>query len=65
LEVYEFYEYKVTIYDPETQEGGLFTGYMDTILKFKALASGYFTWDRSPADKERLYNRSGRVSGYG
>ena len=32
LEVYDVYEYKVTIYDPETQEGSLFTGYIDTFL---------------------------------
>jgi len=28
LEIHEVYEYKVIRYDPETQEGGLFAGYI-------------------------------------
>jgi hypothetical protein len=28
LEIHEVYEYKVTRYDPETREGGLFAGYI-------------------------------------
>ena len=47
------YEYKVTRYDPETQEGGLFVGYIDTFLKLKAEACGYPAWVRTPADEER------------
>jgi len=46
------YEY-VTRYDPETREGGLFAGYIDTFLKMKAEASGYPGWVRSPVDEER------------
>jgi hypothetical protein len=41
LEVYELYEHKVIRHDPETREGGLFAGYIDTFLKLKAEASGY------------------------
>ena len=52
MEVYEVYEY-VTRYDPETREGGLFAGYIDTFLKMKAEASGYPGWVRSPVDEER------------
>jgi len=33
LEIHEVYEYKVSRYDLETQEGGLFTGYIDTFFK--------------------------------
>jgi hypothetical protein len=41
LQIHEVYEYKVTRYDPETRDGGLFAGYIDTFLKLKAEASGY------------------------
>jgi len=40
LEILEFYEHRITRYDPETGEGGLFADYMDTCLKLKAEASG-------------------------
>ena len=32
LEIHEVYEYKVTRYDHETREGGLFAGYIDLFL---------------------------------
>jgi len=32
LEMFEVYEYKVTRYDPETCEGGLFVQYINTFL---------------------------------
>jgi len=57
LEIHEVYEYKVTRYDPETREGGLFAGYIDTFLKLKAEASGYPAWVRTPAVEE-LYIES-------
>ena len=46
------YEYNVTRYDPKTREGGLFAGYIDTFLKFKAEARGYSAGVRSPPDEE-------------
>ena len=52
LEVHEVYEY-VTRFDTETQEGGLFEGYIDTFLKLKSQASGYPISVRSPAEEER------------
>jgi len=52
-EVYEVYEYKVTRYDPETREGGLFASYIDTFLKLKAETSRYPAWARSPVDEDR------------
>jgi len=35
LEIHEVYEYNVTRYDPETREGGLFAGYIDTFLNLR------------------------------
>ena len=46
------YEYNVTTYDPETLEGGLFAGYIDTFLKLKVEASGYPAWVQTPAGEE-------------
>jgi hypothetical protein len=53
LEIHEVYEYNDTRYDPETREGGLFVGYVDTFLKLKAEASGYSGWVRNPTDEDR------------
>ena len=53
LEIHELYEYNVTRHEPETREGGLFDGYIDTFLKLKAEASGNPAWVRTPADEER------------
>jgi hypothetical protein len=49
-EIHEMYEYNVTRYDPETREGGLLAGYINTFLKLKAEASSYPAWVRTPAD---------------
>jgi len=57
LEFHEVYEYKVTKYDPETREGGLFAGYIYTFLKLNAEARLYPAWVRTPADEE-LYIES-------
>jgi len=53
LEIREMYEYNVTRYDPDTREGGMFAGYIDTFLKLKTEANGYPAWVRSQADEER------------
>ena len=45
--------YNVTRYDPETREGGLFAGYIETFMKLKVDASGYLAWVRNPDDEER------------
>jgi len=57
LEIYEFYEYQVIQYNPETGEGGHFVEYKNTFLKLKAEASGYPVWLRSLAH-EQLYIES-------
>jgi hypothetical protein len=53
LEVHEVYEYRVTRYDRDTGEGGLFVEYINTFLKLKAEASAYPSWVRSPSDEDR------------
>ena len=50
IEVFEVYEYDVTQYDPQTDQGGLFAQYIDTFLKLKTEASGYSDWVRTPED---------------
>jgi hypothetical protein len=50
IEVYKFYVYDVTYFDPATGEEGLFVHYINTFLKLKAEASGYPTWVRNPED---------------
>jgi hypothetical protein len=54
IEVYEFYEYDVTQFDPATWEGGLFVQYINTFLKLKTEVSGYPTWVRTPDDEDRF-----------
>ena len=46
LEIHE-----VTRCDPETREGGLIAGYIDTYLKLKTEASDYPASVRTPADE--------------
>jgi hypothetical protein len=41
VEVREVNENRVTQYDPQTVNGGLFEHYIDTFLEHKAEASGY------------------------
>lgn len=61
IDVCEVYQYEVTQYDPATGEGGLFVEYVNTCLKFKAGASGYPSWLKSP-DKEHRDVREFRDS---
>jgi hypothetical protein len=57
IQVYEVYEYKFTQYNPQIGMGGLLVEYIDTFLKFKAQASGYPSWVRTPEDED-LYIQS-------
>ena len=41
IEVFEFYEYQVTKYDPTTGQCGLFVEYINTFQKLKAETRGY------------------------
>ena len=47
------YECKVTQFNPDTDDVGLFVDYINTFLKLKGEASGYADWVRSPEDEER------------
>jgi hypothetical protein len=53
FDIYEVFEYQVTQYCREPDEGALFVDYINTFLKLKAEASGYPSWVRSPEDEER------------
>jgi len=57
LEIHELYEYKVTSYDPENREGGLFCRLYRHLFKLKAEASVYPAWVRTTADED-LYIES-------
>ncbi len=49
--IYEVYHWnESTHYDPETREGGLFSKYINTFLKFKQEASGSPDWISTPED---------------
>jgi hypothetical protein len=39
--IFEFWEYKVKQYDPNTKSGGVFSGYIDLFLKIKQESSGW------------------------
>lgn len=41
IEVYEIWQYEVTVYDRSTASGGLFTDYIDTFLKMKQESSDF------------------------
>jgi len=53
LKIHEFYEYKVTQYDPKTGEGGHFVHYIDQFLKLKLEANGYPGWVQGFDDQDR------------
>jgi hypothetical protein len=53
VEVYEVYEYEVTQYDPQKNEGVIFIEYINTFLKLKTEGSRYPNWVRSPEDEDR------------
>jgi len=52
IEIYDFYEYQVTQYNPKTSEEGLSVNYINAFQKLKAEASGYPGWVKSPEDEE-------------
>jgi len=57
------YEYQVTQYNPETDEGGLFVAYINIFLKLKAEASGYSGWVHSPEDEDRYVDSFSKSEG--
>jgi hypothetical protein len=53
LDIYELYEYQITQYSREINEGGFSVDYINTFLKLKPEASGYRSWVRTPEEEER------------
>ena len=62
-DVYEFWEYKVTCFDKDTNSGGLFAEYVDMFLKLKQESSGYPSWVQSEEDKDRYIEDYRRAEG--
>lgn len=54
IEIYEAWEYIMTKYDPTTNEGGIFSEYINTFLKIKTSASGFPAWCKTDEDKDRF-----------
>ena len=53
-QVLEFYHWKERIqYDHENKEGGLFSNYINTFLKYKQEASGPTDWIQTPDDTQK------------
>ena len=58
LKVYEVYHWnETTQYDPNTQEGGLFSKYINTFLKLKQQASDWPEWVKTPEDAKRYIDK--------
>ena len=53
VDEFEFWEYKVTCYDKDTNSGGLFEEYINTFLKLEQESSGYPSWFQIEEDKKR------------
>jgi len=58
LKVYEVYHWnETTQYDPNTQEGGLFSKYINTFLRLKQQASDWPKWVKTPEDAKRYIDK--------
>ncbi|XP_030757090.1 uncharacterized protein LOC115882961 [Sitophilus oryzae] len=53
LDIQEIWKYKVTQYNPETKEGGLFNGYISKFLKIKQESSGWPSYCTTPQSKDQ------------
>ena len=54
VKIYEVWNWSTTEqYDTITKEGGLFTSYVNTMLKIKQEASGYPTWVQNDTDADK------------
>jgi hypothetical protein len=62
-DVYEFWEYKVTCFDKDTNSGGLFAEYVNMFLKLKQESSGYPFWDQSEEQKDEYIEDYRRAEG--
>ena len=53
VEVFEFWEYKITCFDKDTNFGGLFAQCVNKSLKLKHESSGYQSRDKCEEDNDR------------
>ena len=53
VDIYVFWEYKVTCFDRDANSGVLFTEYVNMFLKLKQASSGYPSWVQCEEDKEK------------
>lgn len=57
LKIYEVYHWdQSTQYKPNDKNGGLFSAYVNTFLKFKQEASGWPEWCKTENDKKNYIN---------
>ena len=52
FDIIEVYEYEVIMYDTQKRQVCLLADYINTLLKYKAEASGYPSWVRTSEDEE-------------
>ena len=63
VNVLEFWEYKVTCYDKDTNSGGLFAEYVNMFLKLKQESSCHASWVHRKEDKDRYIEDYRRTEG--
>ena len=63
VDVFEFWEYRVTRYSKSNNSGGLFAQYVNMFLKLKQESSGYPSWVQSEDDKDRYIEDYRRAEG--
>lgn len=58
LKAYEVYHWnETTQYDPNAQEGGMFSKYINTFLRLKQQASDWPEWVKTPEDAKRYIDK--------
>jgi len=62
-DVYEFWEYKVTCFDKDTNSRGLFAEFVNMFLKLKQESSGYPSWVQSEEKKDQYIEDYRRAEG--
>jgi len=63
MNVFEFWEYEITFFDRGTKLGSLFAMYVNMFLKLKKESSGYPSWVKSEADKDKYIEDYRRAEG--
>ena len=63
VDVFEFWEYRVTRYSKSDNSGGLFVQYVNMLRKLKQESSGYPSWVLGEDDKDRYTEDYRRAEG--